>query len=103
MIVWTGEGIVVFIIWMVSFLIIIAAALFIPVFKSLGTWNFSIWNVLSAGLCLWFSASLDKRRGKEQPVTPKPYDTLFFIPVRYWSYIFLAFAAVLAVLSYLKI
>lgn len=115
MIIWTGRGILIFLIFIAVFFIAVPLELLEigPVLK-LGAdqeVNFAI--ALAAFLSAIATYPLDrfimKQRDPQIQVDPKTgqqqlvsrKDTLFWIETRYWTYLFLALAAVMLVVTYL--
>jgi len=115
MIIWTGRGILIFFIFIAAFFIAVPLELIEidPVLK-LGAdqeVNFAI--ALAAFLSAIATYPLDRfimkqrdpqivvdpKTGQQQLVSRK--DTLFWIETRYWTYLFLALAAVMLVVTYL--
>lgn len=115
MIIWTGRGILIFLIFIAAFFIAVPLELLeiSPVLK-LGAdqeVNFAIALAafLSAIAIYPFDRFFMKQRDPQIQVVPKTgqqqlvsrKDTLFWIETRYWTYLFLALAAVMLGVTYL--
>ncbi len=98
MIIWTGAGIVVVLIW---FLSLALCAGIVKLFPNIETGGFlaALLFLFAGFLCYFFNKLLEKEKGRvmidketRQEILIKPRHSLFFIPVKYWSFIHWGFA-----------
>ena len=107
MLIWRGKGILVLLIVAVAFAISILFVAFLKSQLAIGLTprtqpllGIAVAALIAAGLNFWFARYLDdpsKHRTLIDPKTNQAYvfkdgSSLMFIPVRYWTYILLAFA-----------
>ena len=115
MIIWTGRGILIFLIFIAAFFAAIPLVVIEidPVLKLSTDQGTNLAIALAAFLSAIATYPLDrfimKQRDPQIVVDPKTgqqqlisrKDTLFWIETRYWPYLFLALAAVMLVVTYL--
>ena len=96
MIIWSGWGILVFVIAVIGLIVGFAV---VPS----ESWAFAAGALVAAAGNFGFTQLLDRRKERtlidpqsNQQVILRHGDSLFFIPVRYWTWIFLGLGAVMA-------